>query len=254
MTRLICVASGKGGVGKTTVVSNLASAITKLDKKVMVIDGNVTTPNIGFHLNMPLTPTTLHDVMRGKARIRDAIYRHETGFYVLPAGISFDEMKGVDTARLSEVVANLNGTMDMIIVDSAAGLGREAQSAMDATNEMILVTNPDLPSVADALKTIKIAHGKGKQITAVVLNRIRNHKHEMTKEEVEEMLSAPVAAEIPEDLGIPISIALRKPIVQTNPRSPAAEEITKLAHALVGLQYQKRNFGLISRIFGFIFE
>lgn len=254
MTRLICVASGKGGVGKTTLVSNLAAAITKLDKKVMVIDGNVTTPNIGFHLDMPLAQVTLHDVMRGRARIRDAVYRHEAGFYVLPAGISFDEMKGVDPATLSEVVANLDGTMDMIILDSAAGLGREAQSAMDATNEIILVTNPDLPSVADALKTMKIARNKGKEITGVILNRVRNNVYEMTRQEVEDMLSAPVAAEIPEDPSIPASIALRRPVVHTSPKSLAAEEITKLAHSLIGLQYQKRNPGIISRVFGFIFD
>lgn len=254
MTRLICVTSGKGGVGKTTLVANLAVSLSKLNKKVMVIDGNVTTPNMGFHLDMPLTPVTLHDVMRGHARIRDAVYRHDAGFYVLPAGISFDEMKGVDPATLSEVVANLNGTMDVIILDSAAGLGREAHSAMDAADELLVVTNPDLPSVADALKTIKIAQNKGKEITGVVLNRVRNHRHEMTKQEVEQMLSVPVAAEIPEDVSVPVSIALRKPVVHTNPNSPAAEEITRLAHALAGLQYQKRNPGLISRIFNFIFD
>ncbi|MBI4167625.1 MAG: P-loop NTPase [Candidatus Aenigmarchaeota archaeon] len=254
MTRLICVTSGKGGVGKTTLVSNLASAVTKLDKKVMVIDGNVTTPNIGFHLNMPVAPVTLHDVMRGNARIRDAVYRHDAGFYVLPAGISFDEMKGVDPAVLSEVVANLDGTMDMILVDSAAGLGREAQSAMDATSEIILVTNPDLPSVADALKTIRIVQNKGKKIAGVVLNRVKNHRHEMTKQEIEDMLSVPIAAEIPEDVNVAVSIAARKPVIQTHPRSPASEEITRLAHSLIGLHYQKRNPGIITRIFSAIFD
>ncbi len=254
MTRLICVTSGKGGVGKTTLVANLASSMAKLNKKVMVIDGNVTTPNIGFHLNMPVTPTTLHDVMRGQARIRDAVYMHEDGFYVLPAGISFDEMKGVDPATLSEVVANLDGTMDMILLDSAAGLGREAQAAMDAANEIILVTNPDLPSVADALKTVKVVQNKDKWITGVVLNRVRNHKHEMTRREVEQMLSLSVSAEIPEDVNVPASIALRRPIVSANPRSAASEEITRLAHSLIGLQYQKRNPSLMSKIFGFIFD
>ncbi|MBI1972026.1 MAG: AAA family ATPase [Candidatus Aenigmarchaeota archaeon] len=254
MTRLICVTSGKGGVGKTTLVSNLAASLAGLDKKVMVIDGNVTTPNIGFHLDMPLAKTTLHDVMRGTARIRDAVYRHDAGFYVLPAGISFDEMRGVDPATLGEVIANLDGTMDMIILDSAAGLGREAQSSMDAAREVLLVTNPDLPAVADALKTLKIARTKGKEITGVVVNRVRNHRHEMTTKEIEDMLSVPVTATIPEDLSVPVSIALRRPVVHTNPRSPVSEEITRLAHALVGLQYQKRNNSLVSRIFGFIFD
>ncbi len=254
MTRLICVASGKGGVGKTTLVSNLAASLAKLNKRVMVIDGNVTTPNIGFHLGVSLPQVSLHDVMRGDARIRDAVYRHEDGFYVLPAGISFDQMNGVDPAALGEVVANLHGTMDMIIVDSAAGLGREAQAAIDATNEILLVTNPDLPSVADALKTMKIAQIKGKHVAGVVLNRVKRHSHELATEEVEEMLSMSVAAEIPEDVSIPISISKQRPAVHTSPGSPAAEEMTKLAYAMAGLKYEKKQQSLIERLFGVIFD
>ncbi len=254
MTRLICVASGKGGVGKTTLVSNLAASLAKLNKRVMVIDGNVTTPNIGFHLGVSLPPVSLHDVMRGDARIRDAVYRHEGGFYVLPAGISFDQMNGVDPAALGEVVANLHGTMDMIIVDSAAGLGREAQAAIDATDEILLVTNPDLPSVADALKTMKIAQIKGKRVAGVVLNRVKRHSHELSTGEVEEMLSMAVAAEIPEDVSIPISISKQRPVVHTSPASPAAESITKLAHAMAGVRYEKKQQSFIERLFGVIFD
>ncbi|MFH0890259.1 MAG: cell division ATPase MinD [Candidatus Aenigmatarchaeota archaeon] len=254
MTRLICVASGKGGVGKTTLVSNLAASLAKLNKKVMVIDGNVTTPNIGFHLGMPLAPVTLHDVMRGEARIRDAVYRHDSGFFVLPAGISFDEMHGVDPSTLSDVVANLSGAVDLIILDSAAGLGREAQSAIDASEEVLLVTNPDLPSVADALKTLKIIESKGKRLTGVVLNRVSGKNHELTKAEVENMLSFPVTAEIPEDVSVPISIAKRRPVVHTSPGSPAAEEFTKLAHTIAGLEYTPRSRTIVERLFSFIFD
>ena len=254
MTRLICVTSGKGGVGKTTLVSNLATSLAKLNKRVLVIDSNVTTPNIGFHLGIPLSPVTLHDVMRGEARIRDALYEHEAGFFVLPAGISFDDMKGVDPASLGEVVANMMGTVDMIILDSAAGLGREAQSAMEAADEILLVTNPDLPSVADALKTMKIAQGKGKKFIGVVLNRVKNQKHEMTNQDVEDMMSLPVVSEIPEDISVPISISNRKPLVHTNPNTPASEEISRLAHQLVGMKYTKKQKNIIEKILNMIFE
>ncbi len=254
MTRFICVASGKGGVGKTTVVSNLAASLAKLNKKVMVIDGNITTPNIGFHLGMPLSPVTLHDVMRGEARIRDAVYRHDSGFFVLPAGISFDEMRGVDPAVLTDVAANLSGAVDLIILDSAAGLGREAQSAMDASEEVILVTNPDLPSVADALKALKIAESKNKKISGVVLNRVAGKSHELTKKEVENMLSLPVSAAIPEDVSIPISISRRRPVVHNSPNSPASQELTRFAHSILGLEYTPKNRTIVEKLFSIIFD
>ena len=67
MTRIIACASGKGGVGKTTFVANLGVALAELGKDVIAVDTNLTTPNLGLHLGVPLYPTTLHDVLKGKA-------------------------------------------------------------------------------------------------------------------------------------------------------------------------------------------
>ena len=75
---------------------------------------------------MPLTPVTLHDVLKGTARIKDAIYEHETGLKVVPAGISLRDMKGVDARHLPNALLDLLGHADIVILDAAAGLGREA--------------------------------------------------------------------------------------------------------------------------------
>jgi septum site-determining protein MinD len=199
MTRLIVLTSGKGGVGKTTLASNLAAALTYFGENVIVVDANLTTPNLGLHLGMHLTPNTLHDVLKGECRLKDVIYPHPYGFKVIPASLGLNDLKRVDVGRLPEISLNLIGKADYVIMDCAAGLGREAISALSASDEAIIVTNPDLPSVTDALKVKKIAKETNVKIIGAVINRVRGSVFELTKEEIEELLDVPIIAEVPED-------------------------------------------------------
>jgi len=255
MTRVIVCASGKGGVGKTTLVSNLATTLTNLGERVIAIDANLTTPNLGLHLGYHLAPKTLHDVLRGETKIKNATYIHPLGFSIIPASMSINDLKDVDVGRLPEVTLNLLGKADYVILDCAAGLGREAVSALSASTEVLVVTNPDLPSVADALKTVRIAKGSGKTVTGVVVNRVRNREHELTKKEIEEMLDVPVLVEIPEDKNVSKSIASKSPLVSFNPDSPASLEIRKLAHLLCNKPFRPkipRNFRILDRLVGWM--
>lgn len=253
MTRIISIASAKGGVGKTTIAANLSAALAGFKQNVIAIDANLTTPNLGLHLGMPLFQKTLHDVLRGDAKIHEATFQHASGFLVVPAGLSFNEMKNVDIARLSNVLSNLSGKTDMIIVDCAAGLGREATTAMKFSDEMLVVTNPELPAVADALKAIKVAEqNKVKPIGAVV-NRVTSHKHEMPINEIEEMLNIPVVSAIPEDIWVKRAIAARKPLVNFRPNAPASIEMKALAAKLAGIEY-KPGIGFARRFFNWFFE
>ena len=157
MTRLIILTSGKGGVGKTTLTSNLAAALAGFGEDVIAMDANLTTPNLGLQLGMHLAPNTLHDVLKGNSSLKDAIYPHPYGFKVIPASLGLNDLKGVDVGRLPEISLNLLGKADYIIMDSAAGLGREAISALSASDEVIIVTNPNISAVTDALKMLKVA-------------------------------------------------------------------------------------------------
>ena len=239
MTRLIVLISGKGGVGKTTLSSNLAAALTDFGENVIAMDANLTTPNLGLHLGMHLTPNTLHSVLKGESRLKDAIYPHPYGFRVIPSSLGLNDLKGVDVGRLSEISLNLIGKADYVIMDSAAGLGREAISALTASDEAIIVTNPDLPSVTDALKTLNIAKEANVKIIGVVVNRIKRNSFELTKNEIKNLLRVPVIAEIPEDQNVALSIAAKKPLIEFSPHSPAAVEIKKLAARLSGRKYRE---------------
>jgi septum site-determining protein MinD len=244
MTRLIVLTSGKGGVGKTTLTSNLAAALSDLGENVIAMDANLTTPNLGLHLGMHLVPRTLHDVLKGESRLKDAIYPHPYGFKIIPASMSLNDLKGVDVGRLPEISFSLLGKADYIIMDSAAGLGREAISALSASDEVIIVTNPDLPSVTDALKMLKIAQESDIKIIGTVVNRIKGLEHELSTEEIIAILGVPIIAEIPEDRNISKSIAAKKPLIQYAPNSPAAIEIKKLASILSGKKYQEPKLNI----------
>lgn len=252
MTRTILVTSGKGGVGKTTVASNLTYNLSQLGEDVIAVDANLTTPNLGLHFGLQLPSKTLHDVLRGKAKLHQATYYHPFGFRVIPASMSVKDLVGVDIGKLESVLLNLTGKADFVIVDSAAGLGREAVSALQATDEIILVTNPDLPSAADALKTTRLARDNNKKVLGIVVNRTRNEWYEMTAQEIEDLVEAPILAQVPEDETVHKSIALKLPLNLCDPHSDAAFELDKLAHSLAGREFRikKRKPGLLARLLG----
>lgn len=239
MTRLIVITSGKGGVGKTTLTSNLAAALTDFGENVIAMDANLTTPNLGLHLGMHLMPHTLHDVLKGETRLRNAIYPHPYGFKIIPASLGLNDLKGVDVGRLPEVSFRLLGKADYIIMDSSAGLGREAISAISASDEVVIVTNPDLPSVTDALKMLKLAQESNIKVLGTVVNRIKEGEHELSIENIKELLGIPILAEIPEDPNVSKSISVKKPLIEYSPNSPAAVEIKKLAAVLTGKKHEQ---------------
>jgi septum site-determining protein MinD len=252
MTRIITVTSAKGGVGKTTFTTNLAAALTNLGKKVIIVDGNVTTPNIGLHLGMPLTRNSLHDVLKGEKNVSDVIYPHVSGYSVIPASLAVSDLIGADISKLPEVSFKLLGRADFVIIDSSAGIGKEALSALSAGNETIVVTNPELPSVTDALKIVQIAKSTGIKVLGVAVNKITGLSHELGSEEIEDILEVPVIAEIPYDINIPVSITKKKPLVEMNIESPASHAIMMLAARLSGTTYSppKRKFrGVFARFF-----
>ncbi len=151
MTRYILVSSGKGGTGKTTSAINLGIALNNFNKNVVVVDANLTTPNIGLYLGVPVVPITLHDVMLNKEEINDAVYLHRSGTKVIPGSISLDSIEKIKPNLLKTKLKKIQDA-DFVIIDSAAGFGKESLAALDASEEVLIITNPELPAVTDALK------------------------------------------------------------------------------------------------------
>jgi septum site-determining protein MinD len=246
MTRLICVSSGKGGVGKTTATANIGAALTQFGADTIVLDANLTNPNLGFHIGIPLYPTTLHDVLKGDAHITEAMYIHDSGLRVVPAGLSVDDLRETTPDNLSDVLLDAVGEPDFVLVDSAAGLGQESISAIEASDEVLVVTNPNLPAVTDALKTVDIAEETGTEVTGVVLNMVKGHDSELDKDEVESMIGHEVIMEIPHHEKVEEALSVKKPIVHHEPDHHVSERFKGVAADVAGINYepeiQRRGF------------
>lgn len=246
MSRVIGIISGKGGVGKTTVVANLGSILAQRFKKdVIVIDCNVSTSHLGLYLGMYYTPVTLNQALTGEAKIEDAIYNyHISGLRVIPASLSFSDLKGVDIARLRNTIKKLFGKADIILLDAAPGLGREAMATVRASDEVIFVNTPFVPSTMDIIKCHQVAKEMGVKPLGVILNMVGNEKYELTPKEVEELIELSVISSIPMDKNVLRSLALKMPVVLFSPNSPSSREFLRLAAKILG-EEEKKPEGLL---------
>lgn len=247
MGRIIVVSSGKGGVGKTTMVANLASALAQMGKNVVAVDANLTTSNLGMHLGIPLYPKSIQDVMDGRANMREAIYHHVAGFKVMPADISFVKQREPKKNELMNVIYNLAENADYVLIDSAAGLGKEARSAIETADEMITVTNPEMPALTDALKLSKVAELVGTRNLGVILNKVRDEKHEVNHRDVTDFLGAPLLGKVHSSREIRESISKKNPVVLHKPNSKPSKQIMAIAARIAGREYKP---GLKERLLG----
>ena len=224
MQKVIVITSGKGGVGKTTTAINLGAAMNYFGQDVLIIDGNLSTPNIGIHLNSPEVPVNLNHVLLNKAAAVEAVYEHESGIKIMPSSLSIKELKKIKPEKIKDFKEDFKKISDYVIVDSVAGLGNEAVSVIEMADELIIVTNPEIPAITDALKTIKIAEQMKKPVLGVIMTRVKKNNIEMQPEAVKEMLEVPILGMVPEDISIQKSLNLKDAVVHTYPKSKASRD------------------------------
>jgi septum site-determining protein MinD len=241
VSRKIGVISGKGGVGKTTTSINLGASINYFGKTATVLDANLTTPNVGVYIGVPVLPVTLHDVLRGKKEVHDALFLHKSGTRFITASIALKDLKRVDPKKLVRAVKDLDGSADYLLIDCAAGLGREAIHAVKSVDEIIMVTNPEMAAVTDALKTVRLCKEFGKTIVGVVVTKTNAKNQDMPLKDIEEMLEVPIIGVIPEDRAVKESHVQKDAVVHTHPKSAASINYKKLAASLLGIEHYEEQ-------------
>ena len=168
------IASGKGGVGKTTFAVNMGSALSELGMRTLVIDCDVGMANLGLMINIESKKiVSLHEILAGKVEdVSEAINQTAYGMDMLLSGISIRGFKQADPEKLRETIGKLVDEYEVILLDSPAGISKESVIPLAISDEVILITNPELPSITDALKTKLMAEIVGRTVKGVVINKI----------------------------------------------------------------------------------
>ena len=252
MKKLIVITSGKGGVGKTTTAINLGAAFNHFGKDVLVIDGNLSTPNVGIHLNSPEVPINLNHVLLKKAEPYEAVYEHDSGMKIMPSSLSVKELKKIKPEKMKDFKEDFKKISEYVLVDSPAGLGNEAISVMGIADGIVVVTNPEIAAVTDALKTIKLAEQMKIPVMGVIVTRVRKDRIEMQPETVKEMLEAPILGMVPEDMAVKESLNMKDAVVHTHPGSKPARAYKEIAARLLDVEYDSRKDkqSLLDMLFG----
>jgi flagellar biosynthesis protein FlhG len=237
--RTVAVASGKGGVGKTAIATNLAVALAQRGKKVLLVDGDLGLANV--HLLLGMSPRhNLKDVVLGKRSIEDVVLEGPHGIRVLPASSGIEELANLDDFRREKLVRSiqdLDGQLDFVLVDTGAGIARNVTSLALAADEVLVVTTPEPPSFSDAYALIKVLARRALQAPPrLVVNMVSGY------DEWQEV-AARIALVSRRFLGLELtqwgyvyldpavgqSIQEQEPFVQAHPYSLAAKCIQQLA-------------------------
>ncbi|MFH1127226.1 MAG: cell division ATPase MinD [archaeon] len=238
MPKIIGIVSGKGGTGKTVSSINIALALHQFGEEVVVVDADTTASSLGLHLGFYTFPNKLQDVLNDEIDINRAIYMHHTGLKLIPSSIDLDSLSA-DVSRLRLVLNKLEGT---IILDAPPGLDKDSRTVLDACDEIIIVTNPEIPTVANAVKVARVATDMKKNVLGILITRMKYSAWELRPEEIEMMCEVPVIGIIPEDWNVSKSIFDKVPIVAQSPYSHASIEYKKLAARLIGKTYEPPRY------------
>lgn len=247
--RVVAIASGKGGVGKTSVAVNLGVALAQEGKKTIIVDGDISMASVGIMLGSKRNPVNLHHVLMGEAAVNEATYTAH-GVKFVPAGLSVERIKRADHEKLAGVIQELEKSHDFVIVDCAPGIANESLTALKTAHEVILVVNPEPTSLADALKVKAIAEKNNSKLIGIVTNMKVGDRGEIREGELEKLLGCRVLATIPFDEKAKKASTAQIPAVVKFPESDFAEGINRVAAFLCGsLPKTRVKKGIVRSIF-----
>lgn len=242
--RVVTVTSGKGGVGKTTLVANLGLELARLDRHVLMLDGDLGLANLAILFNQA-PKRTLDDVLAGRCGLEDVVLTVADRLSLLPAGSGVAQMAELpDEARdrLLGDIARFGAGSDVLLIDTGAGIGEIVLALIGLADRALVVTTHEPTALSDAyglLKTIRRGLVGGGPRVEIVVNMAASHvqareTHGRLIRLTERFLGfAPaLAAVIPRDEVVGEAIVRQQPLTRVYPYAQATRAIASLARLL----------------------
>lgn len=240
MGKVIAFASGKGGSGKSVVAANLGIAFAKFGQSTLLIDADLSMPNLAILTGLKSTPVTLYEVLDRTKPVDQAIYKVYGGADIIPCGTSLEAFLKADMRGLKNVVEKVKERYEYVLIDTASGLNKYTLGGIKVADEVVWVVNLDEPSIADTLR-LKTASELFKVKTrGVILNRVpsfswieRKKIPAPKRNELEMRLETKILGVIPESKDVYKATLLQKPVLEYKPRGRIMKAFKECARTLL---------------------
>lgn len=238
---VITVTSGKGGVGKTTAVANIAVALASGGKKVVCIDGDIGLRNLDIIMGLENRIVyDIVDIIEGRCRIRQAMIRDKRlpELFLIPAAQTRDK-NAVSPSDMTRLCDELRGEVDWILIDSPAGIERGFRNSVAPANKVLIVTNPEMSAVRDADRVIGLLEAEEKPAPSLIINRLNpsmvRRGDMLSVDDVYDLLRIDVIGIVPEDENIIVASNRGTPLSMDG-KSRAGQAFRNIARRLNGEQ------------------
>ena len=242
------VFSPKGGVGTTTIATNLAISLHKtLKEDVLVIDGKHLFGHIALYCNLrtgnSITDLIAHAGNLDERLIKQVVVRHTSGIHILPSPNSIVAAQGIKPEGLFNVIQSLQMVFPNIIIDGGNNLNENTVTYMDSSDKILLLLNPDIASMRDARLFMEISTTLSypKDKTLLILN-LTGRKADVKTEEIENILKVRIFGKIPADDNLALS-SLNEgvPILLKKPRHPISKALNDITKELVKIEQTSKT-------------
>lgn len=231
--RTIAMASGKGGVGKTNIVANLAIAMKKLGHEVLILDADLGLSNIDVLLH--LAPKyNMQNVLNGEMSLSDIIVEGPHGIKILPASSGVQELTVLDEfqrLRLLDEFESFNSNIDVMLIDTAAGISENVAFFCIAAQEIIILATPEPTAMTDAYALMKVLYTRYQEKEfSVLVNNVRGEdegrevfKRLATAADKFLNVSLDYLGYIPYDAAVPAAVRQQRAFIEVNPNGKASK-------------------------------
>lgn len=265
---VITVFGAKGGIGKTTIATNLATALVqKTNQSVVLVDLDTRFGDVAILMDVPVERSIADLAMPEdeitREMLQECLYTHNTGVAILPAPIRPTDWRNVHAGHIERVVTLLTQTYDYVILDTPGTFNDIVARALELAAMVVLVATVDMASLKDTLLALDMLRSWNfpQDKVKLVINAT-NEASNVQPQEVKRMLGRDVFWSIPYDRNISTATQLGMPVVVAKPQSKAAESLVEMAFALSGVRQQRaaakpketQKNGFLSRILGGVEE